>query len=184
MMMKIPTALLFMMIVLVSCNRRQDHPGHIYYPDMTYSQAYETYSENPVFESGRTMRDPVEGTVTRDMVPFGYTKDQRVLAGKELINPFEPTQENVDRGKEMYGIYCLICHGELGDGQGHLFTSGKYPFPIRSLLTEQVQNVPDGEIYHVITVGFGVMGAHGAQIKPEDRWRIVNYVKQELGKTE
>ena len=168
------------LLSVTSCNKKKDHPGYSYFPDMMHSRAYETYSENPVFENGRTLQNPVEGTISRDMIPFGYTKDERVLAGKELKNPFEASEANIERGKRMYGIYCIHCHGDKGDGKGHLFTSGKYKYPIRSLLTPRVQDVPDGEIFHVITLGFGIMGAHGPQISPDDRWKIVNYVKHEL----
>jgi len=40
-----------------------------------------------------------------------------------------------------------------------------------------VNKLKDGEIFHTITLGFGSMGAHGAQIRPEDRWKIVLYIR-------
>ncbi len=174
--------LLLAVILMSSCNKKKNHPGYIYFPDMTYSQAYETYTPNPVFKNGQTLQAPVEGTISREMVPFEYRKDERELAGKELENPFAPNEENLARGKRQFGIFCIHCHGEKGDGMGFLRTSGKFPYPVRSLLTERVQDKPDGEIYHVITMGFGVMGSHGGQVKPDDRWKIALYVKHVLGK--
>ena len=76
----------------------------------------------------------------------------------------------------------MNCHGENGDGKGFLFTSGKYPYPPASLINEKVKNVPDGEIFHVITVGWGIMGAHGPLIQPDDRWKIVLYIRNSLQK--
>jgi mono/diheme cytochrome c family protein len=151
-------------------------------PDMYYSNAYESYTANPNFEDGLTMRTPVEGTVPREMVPFPWEKTDadRIAAGAALINPLEGTTENLERGKEAFGIFCMSCHGPEGDGQGYLFTSKRYPYPPASLVNEKVKNLRDGEIYHSITVGYGVMGAHGGMIRPEDRWKIILYIRENL----
>jgi mono/diheme cytochrome c family protein len=167
-----------------SCDRDRNHPGWEYFDDMAHSGAYETYTANPNFADGKTMRNPVDGTIPRDFEPYIYEKNDtdRILAGQALKNPVEANSKNLTRGKEVYQIYCISCHGEKGDGKGHLFTSGKYPFPPKSLLSDKVKKGPIGEIYHVITVGFGVMPAHGAQIRPEDRWKAALYVKNILQK--
>jgi mono/diheme cytochrome c family protein len=171
------------LVLLTSCDRDNNSPGYVYFPDMTYSRAYETYSENENFKDGQTMREPVEGTIPRGFEPFAYkkTEEGRTKAGLELTNPFKPTEENIARGKERFVIYCIHCHGKKGDGTGYLYTSGSYAFQPRSLLTERVQDVPDGEIFHVITLGYGVMGAHGFLVPPEDRWKIALYIQNELG---
>ena len=98
------------------------------------------------------------------------------------MNPCEATPEVLARGKEQFTIFCAMCHGESGQGNGHLVTSKLFPVQPTSLVGDYVQNKPDGEIYHVITMGSisGLMGAHGAQIKPDDRWKIVTYVKNGL----
>ena len=170
------------LLIFSSCNKRKNQPGYTYFPDMANSRAYETYTPNPVFKNGRTMQEAVEGTISRNAIPYSYTKEERKLAGRELKNPFGPTKENIERGQRMYGIFCIHCHGENGDGKGYLVTSGKYKFHVRSLLTDSVQKVPDGEIYHVITRGYGIMGAHGSQVTPNDRWKIALYIKNELSK--
>ncbi len=153
-------------------------------PDMYYSNAYETYAPNPNFGDQMTMRTPVEGTVPRDMVPFPYEKtdEDRLAAGEELVNPLGSSGANLARGKAEYGIYCLSCHGPAGDGKGHLFTSGRYPYPPASLVNDKVKGLRDGEIYHSITVGYGIMGAHGSMIRPEDRWKIILYLRENLQK--
>lgn len=167
-----------------SCDRDNNHPGYQYFPDMAQSPAYETYSENPNFADNKTMREPVEGTVPRGFHPLPYRSSiaDRELAGKELTNPFEYNQENLTRGKEMYYRFCFQCHGENGDGKGHLVTSGRFPFPVRSLVNETVRDIEDGQIFHTITYGFGVMGAHGTLIPEDDRWKIILYIRQELQK--
>jgi mono/diheme cytochrome c family protein len=174
------------MLVLASCKRDNNSTGHAYFPDMTYSHAYETYSPNPNFTDGITMQPPVPGTVPREMIPYQFTRtfDDQQRAGRELVNPFQPTADILSRGKEQYTIFCMDCHGESGKGDGHLFTARLFTAQPTSLVSDFVQNKPDGEIFHVITLGSisTLMGAHGSQIKPEDRWKIVTYVKNGLGK--
>ncbi len=87
---------------------------------MAYSNAYETYSPNEIFADGKTMQSPVEGTVSRDAFPFAYgtSIEERTRAGRELVNPFEATEENLVRGEEVYQAFCLSCHGDQGDGTG------------------------------------------------------------------
>jgi mono/diheme cytochrome c family protein len=151
---------------------------------MFYSHAYETYTPNPVFEDGKTFRTPVEGTIPVDFVPFQYTLDpgDRERAGVELQNPISNNEENIERGKYEYEVFCSICHGETGDGKGYLFTSGLYVAIPRSLIDERARSLKDGEVYHTITLGFGSMGSHGSQILPDDRWKIINYINEVLQK--
>ena len=173
-----------LIIVFGSCDRDRNTTGWEYFDDMAHSAAYETYSPNPNFADGKTMRNPVEGTIPLGYEAYPYVKsdEDRTRAGKELVNPMEPTVQNLERGKQVFAVYCLNCHGDKGDGKGFLFTSGKYPFPPKSLLSDKVKNNPIGEIYHVETVGFGVMPAHGKQLRPEDRWKVAMYVKEVLQK--
>lgn len=171
-------------LVLASCDRTRSSTGWDYMPDMYYSNAYESYTPNPNFSDDMTMRMPVEGTVPREMVPFPWEKsdEDRLAAGEALSNPLLPDNENLARGLEYYEIFCLSCHGQAGDGQGHLFTSGRYPYPPASLVNDKVLALSDGEIYHSITVGYGIMGAHGAMIEAEDRWRIILHIRENLQK--
>jgi len=153
-------------------------------PDMYYSNAYESYTPNPNFEDNMTMRTPVEGTVPREMLPFAWenTEEDRLAAGEALVNPLESNEANLGRGRDAYEIFCISCHGPAGDGQGHLFTSQRYPYPPANLVSDQVKALKDGEIYHSITVGYGIMGAHGGMIRPEDRWKIILHIRENLQK--
>ena len=176
-----PTASLIVLVLsLFACDRTHNDPGYDYFPDMFYSKAYETYSDNPNFTDGKTMREPVKGTVPVNMVPYLFEKTDadRLLAGKELVNPLPLNAVNLDRGREAFTRFCVNCHGVQADGNGNLFTSGLYIFKPASLMNEKMKAAPDGEIYHVITVGQGVMMAHGGIIRPDDRWKIVMYIRQ------
>jgi len=167
-------------IVFSSCDRQKNMRGYDFIPDMVYSRAYDTYSQNPNFADSMTMRTPVNGTVPRGFVPFRYTIDSasRLKAGKELLNPFRPTDDVLARGKLMYTIFCIGCHGSLGKGDGQLFASGLYTLKPRAISEPPTAKLMDGQIFHTITLGFGSMMPHGTQIKPEDRWKIVLYVRE------
>lgn len=179
-------AAFFMAATYTSCDVQKDEPGYSYLPDMTHSRAYETYTPNPNFADSMTMRVPVEGTVPRGKTPYPYDKNDEdmKLAGKTFENPLEPTDSIIQEGKKYYARYCLMCHGKQGRGNGHLVTSGKYNYQPRDLTSERVLNRKDGEIYHIITVGYGLMGAHGAIVEPENRWKIVHYIRHELQQKE
>jgi mono/diheme cytochrome c family protein len=172
-------ALILFSVLLDGCDRNRNTPGWDYFPDMFYSTAYETFTKNPNFEDGITMRVPPAGTVPRDFTPFNYTIDpeSRVRAGIELINPFAPAPETLARGKTIYKTFCIGCHGVNGAGDGQLFTSGLYPLKPRVLTGNIADNLKDGEIFHTITLGLGSMGAHGSQIRTEDRWVLVLYIR-------
>ena len=175
--------LLIMLLFYVSaCDRDNNSTGYAYFPDMTDSRAYETYSENPLFPDNSTLREPPEGTVAQGHIPLPYSKDleDRTLAGRELTNPFAVSDQNLARGKVMYERICLNCHGDLGDGKGFLYTSKLYPFPPASLVNRRVDSIPDGEIFHTITYGYGIMAEHSTIVQPDDRWKIILYLREEL----
>jgi len=166
-------------IILMSCDRQKNMRGYDYIPDMVYSQAYETNSQNPNFKDSMTMRVPVSGTVPRGFLPFRYTIDSLswVKAGNELVNPFTSTDDVIARGKLIFTTFCIGCHGAKGRGDGQLYSSGLYPLKPKDLTSAPIAILKDGQIFHTMTLGFGSMGAHGAQIKPDDRWKVVLYVR-------
>jgi mono/diheme cytochrome c family protein len=174
--------LLLLTALSAGCDRGPNHPGWDYFPDMFYSPAYRTWSANPVFPDGSTMQPPVAGTIPREMIPYQYqrTDQDRERAGRELTNPLPADAENMRRGEWAYSVYCMICHGEKGDGRGHLFTSGKYLVPPSSLVDANVRAQPDGMLYHTITVGIGVMAEYATLIRPDDRWKTILFIRQEL----
>lgn len=165
-----------------SCDRTRNDKGYEYFPDMAHSLAYETYAANPAVADSLTMRLPAANTISRELMPYPYpgTPEGRAQAAAELVNPLQPTPENIAGGKVLFTIFCIGCHGELGNGEGHLYTSGRFVIKPASLLSEKMMAAPDADIYHVISAGFNVMGAHGHMIRPEDRWKIALYVKNEL----
>jgi mono/diheme cytochrome c family protein len=186
-MIKLSIKLFFVLIVtsllFTACSHDRNNPGYAYMPDMYYSEPYDAYSENPVFADSITNQQPPEGSIALGHPPpYPYKaksfEDQQ-RAGIELKNPIEANTENLVIGREQFRIYCSNCHGVLGKGDGYLFTSKKFPAKPTSLVEDYVQSKPDGELYHIITTGSlsGLMSAHGTQIKAENRWMVINYMR-------
>lgn len=165
-----------------SCDHDRNKPGYTFYPDMEKSQAYETYSANPNFKDGKTNQLPVANTISRNYIPYRFVKTDSSLlaAGRELKNPYKGNDSVLVEGKRLYSIYCNSCHGDKGDGKGLLFTSGKYPYPPASLLTDKVRQRPDGELFHIISIGYGIMGAHQNLVTEKERWMIIEYIRQDF----
>ena len=179
---------ILLMVILSSCNKDKNNPGYAYMGehDMYYTKFYKAYSPNPVFKNKMTNQLPAEGAISRGNLPFSYpTKTiadravNQTLAGLQLVNPITANDASIEAGKVQYDIFCKVCHGESGGGDGYLYTSGLFPAKPTSLIEAYVKNKPDGEIYYVITAGSisGLMGPHGSQIQPDDRWKIINYVR-------
>ncbi|MDR4987235.1 MAG: cytochrome c [Bacteroidales bacterium] len=169
-----------LVLLIGSCDRTRMDKGYEYFPDMAHGPAYKTYSENPAMADGKTMRKPVEGTIPTHIMPYAYPADAygREAAGKELRNPHKITERLLEEGESLYQIFCANCHGRTGDGMGNLFTSGAYVIPPTSLVSDEVKSLPEGELYHVITAGWGVMGPHASLIRPDDRWKIVSFIQE------
>jgi mono/diheme cytochrome c family protein len=180
--------LLFSVFALTSCNKDKNNPGYDYMGvhDMYYTKFYKGFSPNPILKDSMTNQAPVEGTIPRGKMPFPYPgatiaerAANQMRAGLELINPIEVNEEVLAEGKAHYEIFCIDCHGPEGKGDGYLYTSGLFTAKPMSLVEAYVQNKPDGEIYYVITKGSisGLMGPHGIMIQPDDRWKIIDYLR-------
>jgi mono/diheme cytochrome c family protein len=154
-------------------------PGAEYMPDMARDPAYDAFTPNPVLHGGITLQRPVDGTIARGHRPFHYGKGEAEAerAGRELTDPYTATPDVLARGKALYTIYCQVCHGERGKGDGPIV--GKIP-PPPAYRTTRVLGFAPGRIFHVITMGANKMPSYAAQLAPDERWLVVTYVKSEL----
>ncbi len=148
---------------------------------MQYSPAYLSQTANPMLPNRMTEQPPVPGSVPRGFQPFHYGSDPAELerAGRELKNPFPPTAENLARGQYIFSNYCVACHGATGAGDGPIIP--KYPNP-PSYQTEKSRSLPDGGMFHVITLGRNNMPAHAAQVPADDRWKAILYIRKLQGR--
>jgi len=148
---------------------------------MQYSPASQSQTANPVLPYQMTAQPAVAGTVPRGFRPFHYGSEpaEADRAGRELKNPFPATSENLARGQYVFSNYCTVCHGATGAGDGPIIP--KYPNP-PAYQTEKSKSLPDGAMFHVITLGRNNMPPHAAQVSADDRWKAILYIRKLQGK--
>jgi mono/diheme cytochrome c family protein len=130
----------------------------------------------PFYADGSGARPPVDGTVSRGMGaidPVFFTGQGPEGLVTEL--PIELSVDLLRRGKERYDIYCAVCHGYTGAGDGMIVTRG-FPAPA-SFHTQRLLDAPVGYFFSAATNGFGRMFSYASRIPAEDRWAISGYVK-------
>ena len=150
-------------------------PNYQFFPNMYEAVPYETYSEHEVFKDGKEGQLPAEGTIKRGFVPFEIpnTTEGYELAKATLKSPLDSISRNPENGKELYGIYCAICHGEKGDGKGPMVESGAYSgVPNYGTLT-----IADGQMFYSLTYGKNLMGSYASQLSRKQRWQVIAYIK-------
>jgi mono/diheme cytochrome c family protein len=89
--------------------------------------------------------------------------------------PFALSEEIVNRGQERYKIFCAMCHGETGYGDGMIVRRGFRKPP--SYHTPELRAARVGHYFDVITNGWGSMPNYAAQIPAADRWAIIAYIR-------
>lgn len=184
--MKSLLKLIVLMVVLISfasC-QKNSRPNYQYFPDMYEPIGYEAYGEVEFLPNGMEAKLPAEGSVSRGHKPFDIdgTLEGYALAKATLMNPLDSTQIDTPRGGQLYDIYCGVCHGKKGDGQGILVQREKIlGVPA---FNDAGRALTQGSIYHTIYYGKNVMGSYANQLDEEERWQVVDYVMQlkaELG---
>jgi len=160
---------------------------------------YKVYKQSDFFADNRASRDPVVGTVAR-----GQLKDNKAFYTGKIANPnlnapvqtttdasgntlvasfpndvdefpVPVTKELVDRGQNRFNIYCIVCHGPIGNGDGMVVRRG-FPKP-PTYHADRLRNAPVGHFFDVMTNGWGKMNSYAAQVSPADRWAIVAYIR-------
>lgn len=169
---------------LVSCTSSGSNPGIEYAPQMYVSDAYEPFSQEQLYEynpNGMSMRLPVNGTIARGQGAYTYpyaTGSEGYPASAALTSWVAPTKENVADGEQLYMTNCWHCHGKKGKNDGPIFKEKKMPAPAwPGYESDYIKNLPEGQAYHTITYGKGLMGPHGFLLSPDERWKVVHYVK-------
>ena len=167
--------------------------------DMQDQPRYKAYKQSDFFTDDKAMRDLPEGTVAR-----GYLRENKAFftgkkdnadpnaqvqtttdaSGNTLVSsfpnditefPMPITEEVINRGQERYNVYCIVCHGPTGQGDGMIVRRGFVRPPTYN--DDRLRNAPVGHFFDVITNGWGRMNSYAAQITPADRWAIVAYIR-------
>ncbi|HEY8211576.1 MAG TPA: cytochrome c [Myxococcaceae bacterium] len=136
---------------------------------------YLPYQESGLFEDGRAMRAPPEGTVPREVLkrsplPAGGKTPEGAVITRI---PLAVTAEVMARGQKRFDIYCATCHGLLGDGDS-MVARNMSVRPPPSL--HDFAGKPVGWYFDVITQGYGLMPSYRQELSTEDRWAVVAYL--------
>jgi hypothetical protein len=144
--------------------------------DMHVQPKYKPLAATDFFGDGRSARPVVEGTVARGQLRL----DEHLYTGKvdgkpATTFPFPITRKDLLRGQERFNIFCAPCHDASGTGRGMIVLRG-FPQP-PSYHIDRLRQAPLGHFFDVITNGLGNMYGYGSRVAPEDRWRIIAYVR-------
>jgi mono/diheme cytochrome c family protein len=118
--------------------------------------------------------NPAGADQTAAATSAGGATGQTVPTGEDGF-PFKVTKEILDRGQSRYNISCLPCHGKLGDGNGMIVQRGFRRPP--KYTDDRLVKAPSSYFYDVVTNGFGAMSSYADQLTPEDRWKVIAYIR-------
>lgn len=168
------TILLGLSALVTSCHDNLK-PNYQYMPNMYEPVSYNTYSESSAFKNGKEGQLPAEGTINRGFEVYEYdnTTAGYELAKANLKSPIDTlSTEDMDKAKGLYEIYCAICHGNGGNGQGKLVTQGKF----LGVPSYKDRVITTGSVFHVQTYGLNSMGSYANQLNAHERWLVASYV--------
>jgi mono/diheme cytochrome c family protein len=156
--------------------------------DMANQPSYRPLQPSDFFPDGRSARPAVPGTVARGQLQL----DDALYLGKnekgEPVDafPFEMTKDVLQRGKQRYNIFCVVCHGVSGQGDGRIVQRGFTKPPSflgdshsykRRGITVKLWKLPVGHYFDVVTNGYGAMADYAQQVPVRDRWAIIGYIR-------
>jgi mono/diheme cytochrome c family protein len=161
--------------------------------EMARQPSYRALEPTDFFDDGRASRPLVEGTVPRGRPLDGSAiltsrkSPARGAADYVDIFPIAIDKGALERGRERFNIYCAVCHDALGTGNGKIVERGYLPPPNyhtdysrgfeRRGIKVLLRDVPVGYYFEVISRGYGGMPDYASQIPPDDRWKIIAYVR-------
>jgi len=175
-------------IVYKARNTRSPNPKLHLILDMDFQNKYRAQSTNAFFADGKTSRPQLTGTVARGQI---HEENEHLHTGKidgQWANtfPFEVTDARMKRGQERFGIYCAVCHGLSGNGDGMVARradqlmadkkESEWVAPT-NLNSESVRKQTAGELYNTATHGIRNMAGYAEQVSDQDRWNIILYVR-------
>jgi mono/diheme cytochrome c family protein len=144
--------------------------------DMYNQPRYEALEYSEFFDDGRSSRPRVPGTVLYQE-PLQTTELATGRHNDELVDtpPVTVDLKLLQRGRERFNIYCSMCHGRTGEGNGMIVQRGyKQPPTFHS---QRLRGVPIGHFFEVMTFGYATMPAYASQVPVEDRWAIAAYIR-------
>lgn len=169
-------ALGILVMIGFSCADK-NRPNYQYMPNMYEPVGYEAYQPVYFLPDGSLALLPAENTIARGTVPYEFANDMEGrLEARAQLSPLDSlnAEINLAEGKELYDIYCAICHGPKGAGQGTLVKREKI-LGVPSY-ADVGRDITVGSTYHVIYYGLNAMGSYAGQLDHKERWQVSEYV--------
>lgn len=162
---------------LAACNMDKSRPNVEVIQGMLESPAVKAQEYDASSPNNSGMRVPPDGTVPRGFEPYPYAADFE--GAQRNKNPLagEMTEEVLSVGQKYYITQCAVCHGVKGQGGESTSVAQMMALKPPTLLSDKVVGWTDGHMYHVITMGQGVMGPYASHIPAQYRWQVVNYIR-------
>ncbi len=139
------------LLILVGCEQR-----------MSDQPKYDALEVAPAFHNMQAAQWPPAGTIPQGKEPPSSM-------------PTHMTRVDIERGATRYDIYCMPCHGLLGNGGGPVVKAGFRQPP--SFHVDRLRQAGISHFYEVITHGHGIMYSYADRVARHDRWRIAFYIQ-------
>ncbi|HEY8902502.1 MAG TPA: cytochrome c [Chthoniobacterales bacterium] len=146
-------------------------------PQMGVQPRLQAYQRSDFFSNDSAMRPIPPHTVAQGQLDANDSFHTGLLPDGRLVADFpEPvTPALLSRGRERFGIYCAVCHGLSGAGDGMVVQRG-FPAP-PSFHSDRLRGAPIGHFVDVMTRGYGIMFPYASRVPAADRWAIAAYIR-------
>jgi mono/diheme cytochrome c family protein len=146
--------------------------------DMYDQPRYEPLERSDFFDDGRASRPLIEGTIARGQLNADDAFSSGKRDGRLLEDLPDGVALNMDllrRGQQRFNIFCINCHGAVGEGDGMIVRRGYRRPP--TYHSDRLRGMPIGHFVDVMAHGFGVMPDYAEQVPAKDRWAIAAYIR-------
>jgi hypothetical protein len=134
-------------------------------------------SGNSFFANRSSLREPIPGTVARDVTVYPLMQGDVDSAETVNVDPMmEKTEFLMARGQNRFNVYCSPCHYYDATSQSEMVKRGRWA-GIPNLTRPETQALSNARIYHIISSGQNLMPSYADKIAPVDRWAIVYYLR-------
>ena len=158
-------------LLLAACTPTGAYPIDFFY-EMHYQQSDRRLEPSRI--------PPPQGSVPITGGTPNYTWDQVT----SLANPVPRNAQTHARAQQLFDVNCSMCHGQNADGNSYIaqqFTAA-HQYPPVDLHSDRVVSRTDGQLYWIITNGEGNMPTFHNLLTDDDRWAMVDYIRDLQGR--
>lgn len=168
--------LFFISALGISCSDKSK-PNVELIQDMMDTVSLKAQEYDEASPDNRGMRLPPEHTVPVGFIPYAYKNN--IDGANANKNPLasDMSGDVLLVGEKYYFTHCALCHGMNGEGSANSSIAQKMALKPPALTTDKAKGFSDGRLYHIITVGQGIMGPYASHIPQKYRWQVVNYIR-------